>query len=160
MATKTIQKKTKQIVIYFARKKLFEDIAKNKACNFNADLYEIQPTVDLKGKGSFFTAWEYYREKKLVPIANPTIDLDSYEEYYFVCPLNFDRINLPTLSLLVYLKPKLKNVHYVIVGNDKRFDRTNVEILNNAANIKEPKTITYIRCNKSYKKIKEELIIK
>lgn len=159
MQTKKANKK-QAIVIYFARKPLFEDIAKNQACQNNADIYEIKPTVNLMGISGIFTAWQYYREKKLVPIENPAIDLDGYQDYYFICPLTFDRINLPTLSLLVYLKPKLKNVHYVIVGNDKNFDRVNVDILNDAAQITEPKSITYIKCNKTYKKIKEEIKIK
>ena len=112
----------KSLVVYYSRTEITKKLAEAIARKTDADIEEIIPKVNYKGKIGYARGGKDAMSSKVIDIENQKFNPEDYDVVYLGCPVWASRPAAPLYSYLRKNEGKFQNVRFFLTAGSSGFE--------------------------------------
>ena len=114
----------KSLVAYYSRTNITKKLAENIANQTNADIEEITPKVNYRGKIGYARGGKHAISEKIIDLEELKFNPQDYDMVYIGAPVWAGKIATPTLSYIKENEGKFKNVKLFMTAASNGFEKS------------------------------------
>lgn len=112
----------KSLVVYYSRTEITKKLAEAIASKTDADIEEIIPKVNYKGKIGYARGGKDAMSSKVIDFETPKYNPEDYDMVYLGCPVWASRPATPLYSYLMKNEGKFQNVKFFLTAGSSGFE--------------------------------------
>ncbi len=112
----------KSLVVYYSRSNVTKKLAENIASKINADIEEITPKVNYRGKIGYVRGGKDAMSEKIVDLETLKYNPNDYDVVYVGGPVWASKAANPVISYLKQNEGNFKNIKFFLTAGKSGFE--------------------------------------